>query len=56
MEFLTAFTDVPGELGSHVLFNAYKHVLEGGTIPALFAENKTVLFPSPPTLTTVEDV
>ena len=27
-----------GGLGSQFLFNAYKHILESGTIPALFAE------------------
>ena len=42
-----------GALGSLVLFNAYKHVLEGGTIPALFAESRTVFIPSP-TSTTME--
>ena len=34
-----------GGLGSQFLFNAYKHVLEGGTIPALFAESRTVFIP-----------
>ena len=34
-----------GGLGSQFLFNACKHVLEGGTIPALFAENRTVFLP-----------
>ena len=29
-------------LCSQFLFNAYKHVLEGGTIPALFAESRSV--------------
>ena len=41
-----------GRLGSQFLFNAYKHVLEGGTIPAPFAESRTVFIPSPPTSTT----
>ena len=45
-----------GELGSQVLFNAYKHVLEGGTIPALFAESRPFLFRSPPTSTTMEEL
>ena len=31
-----------GGLGSRRLFCAYKHVLEGGTIPELFAESRTV--------------
>ena len=31
-----------GGLGSRFLYNAYKHVLEGGVIPALFAESRTV--------------
>ena len=34
-----------GGLGSQFLFNAYKHVLEGGTIPELFAESRTVFIP-----------
>ena len=34
-----------GVLGSQFLFNAYKHVLEGGTILALFAESRTVFIP-----------
>ena len=29
-------------LGSQFLFKAYKHVLEGGAVPALFAESSTV--------------
>ena len=46
MEFRTAFTWCAGGLGSQVLFNAYKHVLEGGTIPALFVESGTVFIPT----------
>ena len=34
-----------GGLGSQFLFNAPKHVLEGGTISALFAESRTVFIP-----------
>ena len=34
-----------GSLGSQFLYNAYKHVLEGGTIPALFAESRAVFIP-----------
>ena len=34
-----------GGLGSQFLFKAYKHILEGGTIPALFAESRTVFIP-----------
>ena len=34
-----------GGLGSRFLHNAYKHVLEGGVIPALFAESRTVFIP-----------
>ena len=40
-----SFYRCAGGLGSQVLFNAYKHVLEGGTIPALFAESRTVFIP-----------
>ena len=32
-----------GKLGSQVLFNAYKHVLEGGAVLALFFDCGTVL-------------
>ena len=32
-------------LGSQVLFNAYKHVLEGGTVRVLFPESRTVFIP-----------
>ena len=34
-----------GGLGSKFLYSAYKYVLEGGTIPALFAESTTVFTP-----------
>ena len=34
-----------GGLGSQFLFNAYKHVLEGDSIPARFAESRTVFIP-----------
>ena len=34
-----------GGLGLQFLFNAYKHILEGGTILALFAESRTVFVP-----------
>ena len=34
-----------GGLGSQFLFKAYTHVLEGGTIPALFAESRTAFIP-----------
>ena len=34
-----------GGLGSQVLFNAYKHVIEGGATPALFAESRIVFIP-----------
>ena len=36
---------VRGGVGSQVLFNACKHVLEGGVIPVLFAESRTVFIP-----------
>ena len=45
MEFRSAFYRCAGGLGSKVLFNAYKHVLEGGAIPAHFAESRTVFIP-----------
>ena len=32
-------------LGSRFLYNVYEHVLEGGVIPALFAESRTVFIP-----------
>ena len=35
-----------GVLGSQFLFNAYKHVLEGGAIPAQFAASRTVFIPN----------
>ena len=34
-----------GRLGSQFLFNACKHVLEGGTVPAPLAESSTVFIP-----------
>ena len=40
-----SFYRCAGRLGSQVLFNAYKHVVEGGTIPALFTESRTVFIP-----------
>ena len=40
-----SFDRCVGGLGSQVLFNANNHVLEGGTIPALFAESRTVFIP-----------
>ena len=33
---------VPGSLGSQFLFNAFKYLLEGGTVPEHFAESRTV--------------
>ena len=45
MEFRGSFYRCAGGLGSQFHFNAYKHVLEGGTIPALFAESRTVFVP-----------
>ena len=40
-----SFHRCAGGLGSQVLFNAYKRVLVDGTIPALFAESRTVFIP-----------
>ena len=34
-----------GGLGSQFLYNAYKHVIEGGPVPALFAASRTVFIP-----------
>ena len=34
-----------GGLGSQFLFNAYKYLLEGGTIPEHFAERRTGFIP-----------
>ena len=34
-----------GGLGSQFLFNAYKYLLEGGTVPEHFAESRTVFIP-----------
>ena len=48
MEFRTAFTFVREVLGSRFLFCACKHVLEGGTIPELFAKSRTVFIPKSP--------
>ena len=39
-----------GGLGSHLLFNAYKRVLEGGAVPAHFAASRTVFIPNSPTV------
>ena len=40
-----SFYSCAGGLGSRILFCAYKHVLEGGTIPAHFAKSRTVFIP-----------
>ena len=40
-----SFYRCAGALGSQVLFNAYTPVLEGGTIPALLAESRTLFIP-----------
>ena len=45
MGFHIASTGCAGGLGSQFLYNAYKHVLEGGAIPGLFAESRTVFIP-----------
>ena len=37
-----SFYRCAGGLGSQFLYNAYKHVLEGGAIPAFFPESRTV--------------
>ena len=37
-----------GRLGSQFLFNAYKYLLEGGTVPEHFAESRTVFIPKTP--------
>ena len=34
-----------GGLGSQFLFNAYKYVLEGGSVPAQLAASRTVFIP-----------
>ena len=44
------FQKVSTGLGSHILFNAYKRVLEGGAIPAQFAASRTVFFPKSSTV------
>ena len=36
-----------GGLGSRFLYNAYKHAIEGGPVPALFAASRTVFIPKP---------
>ena len=40
-----ALSDVRGGLGSQFLFNAYKFLLEGGSVPEHFAESRTVFIP-----------
>ena len=45
MEFHMAPVSVPGGLGSQFLFNAYKYLLKGGTVPEHFAESRTVFIP-----------
>ena len=40
-----SFYRCAGGLGSRILFCAYKHVLEGGTIPTHFTERRTVFIP-----------
>ena len=45
MEFRMAPMKCAGGLGSQFLFNAYKYLLEGGTVPEHFAESRTVLIP-----------
>ena len=45
MGFRKASPDVREDWVRQFLFNANKHVLEGGTIPALFAESRTVFIP-----------
>ena len=42
--WLQALTGAGG-LGSQFLYKAYKHVIEGGPIPALFAASRTVFIP-----------
>ena len=42
MEFHMVPTGVPVRLGSQFLFNAYKNLLEGGSVPEHFAERRTV--------------
>ena len=45
MESRMAPKGVRGGLGSQFLFNAYKYLLEGGTVPEHFAERRTVFVP-----------
>ena len=40
-----ALVGVQGGLGSQFFFNAYKYLLEGGTVPEDFAESRTVFIP-----------
>ena len=57
MAFRTAFDSGAGGLGLQVLFNAYKHVLEGGAIPVLFSpKTELSLSPNPAILTMMEEV
>ena len=44
-EISYGFHRCAGGLSSQLLFNAYKHVLEGGPIPAQFAARRTVFIP-----------
>ena len=45
MGFRTVSTGVAGGLSSQFLYNAYKHVIDGGPVPALFAASRTVFIP-----------
>ena len=45
-----------GGLGSRFLLNAYKYLLEGGTVPEHFAESRRSLSPRPLTSMTLEDL
>ena len=45
MEFRNAFTGVRGDWVRRFFSTHTKHVLEGATIPALFAESRTVFIP-----------
>ena len=42
-----------GGSGSHFLFNAYKHVIEGGPVPRNLLRGELFLFPSPVMSTTM---
>ena len=44
MEFFGAYK-CAGNLGSQFLFNAYRALLEGGTVPDHFAESRTAFYP-----------